>query len=112
MTAFVSAPTSREQLIAFYNKVYPAGPGWKQIREDAGVSVADAGLYSDRMGQATLGWIAGCVTIWSSLFAIGNFLYGRLSTALLLSAVFVVSGVVLIFVVNRLWEAPLHPRRR
>ena len=111
VTAFVSAPTSREQLIAFYNKVYPAGPGWKQIREDAGVSVADAGLYSDRMGQATLGWIAGCVTIWSSLFAIGNFLYGRLSTALLLSAVFVVSGVVLIFVVNRLWEAPLHPRR-
>ena len=112
VTAFVSAPTSREQLIAFYNKVYPAGPGWKQIREDAGVSAADAGLYSDRMGQATLGWIAGCVTIWSSLFAIGNFLYGRLSTALLLSAVFVVSGVVLIFVVNRLWEAPLHPRRR
>ena len=111
VTALVSAPTSREQLIAFYNKVYPAGPGWKQIREDAGVSVADAGLYSDRMGQATLGWIAGCVTIWSSLFAIGNFLYGRLSTALLLSAVFVVSGVVLIFVVNRLWEAPLHPRR-
>ena len=111
VTAFVSAPTSREQLIAFYNKVYPAGPGWKQIREDAGVSVADAGLYSDRMGQATLGWIAGCVTIWSSLFAIGNFLYGRLSTALLLSAVFVVNGVVLIFVVNRLWEAPLHPRR-
>ena len=111
VTALVSAPTSREQLIAFYNKVYPAGPGWKQIREDAGVSVADAGLYSDRMGQATLGWISGCVTIWSSLFAIGNFLYGRLSTALLLSAVFVVSGVVLIFVVNRLWEAPLHPRR-
>ena len=111
VTAFVSAPTSRERLITFYRKVYPAGPGWTRIREEAGVSVGDAGLHGDRMGQATLGWISGCATIWSSLFAIGNFLYGRTSTALLLSAIFVVSGAVLVLVVNRLWEAPLHPRR-
>ena len=44
------------------------------------------------MGKATLGWIAGCLTIWSSLFAIGNFLYGRTRPALVLTAVFVVSG--------------------
>ena len=29
----------------------------------------------NRIGAAFVGWIAGCVVIWSSLFAIGNFLY-------------------------------------
>ena len=38
------------------------------------------------MGKATIGWIAGCLTIWSSLFAIGNFLYGRYQLALILTA--------------------------
>ena len=104
IAAFVSKPTSQERLISFYRKVHPAGPGWTIVREAAGVSEADAKLHSDRMGQATLGWIAGCTTIWSSLFAIGNFLYGRTTTAFLLAAVFVVSGLTLLMVVNRLWD--------
>ena len=84
--------------------MYPAGPGWTTIREAAGVSESEAARHSDRMGEATLGWIAGCLTIWSSLFAIGNFLYGRTQTAMLLTAMFVVSGSVLLSVVNRLWD--------
>jgi hypothetical protein len=65
---------------------------------------AAAALHSDHMGMATLGWIAGCLTIWSSLFAIGNFLYGRTHNALILTSVFVVSGLTLIYVVNKLWD--------
>jgi hypothetical protein len=61
------------------------------------------------MGTATLGWVAGCATIWSSLFAIGNFLYGRTQLALVLTAVFVVSGLVLITVTNRLWDKDTVP---
>ena len=68
------------------------------------MSEAEAALHGDNMGKATLGWISGCLTIWSSLFAIGNFLYGRTSTALALTAVFVLSGSVLLYVVNRLWD--------
>jgi hypothetical protein len=56
------------------------------------------------MGKATLGWVSGCTVIWSSLFAIGNFLYGRTQPALILTAVFVVSGGVLLWVVNHLWD--------
>jgi Na+/proline symporter len=104
IAAFVSPPTSRERLIAFYRKVHPSGPGWRVIREEAGLSAAEAALHSDPMGKATLGWVAGCLTIWSSLFAIGNFLYGRWSLALLLTGVFVVSGLVLLVVVNTLWD--------
>jgi solute:Na+ symporter, SSS family len=104
ITAYVSPPTSRERLIAFYQKVHPSGPGWAAVRREAGVSDAEAALYSDDMGKATAGWISGCLTIWASLFAIGNFLYGRTGTALTLTAVFVVSGVVLLYVTNTLWD--------
>ena len=56
--------------------------------------------------MATLGWVSGCVVIWSSLFAIGNFLYGRTGLALSLTAIFVVSGLALIYVVRTLWDRP------
>lgn len=104
VTAFVTQPTSRERLIAFYKQVRPAGPGWKRIRSLAGVSEAEAALHADPLGKATVGWLGGCAMIWSSLFAIGNFLYGRTATAWLLTGVFVVSGVVVLLVINRLWD--------
>ena len=104
LTAFLGPATNREQVIAFYRKVHPAGPGWKKVRGEAGVTESEIAAHGDHMGLAALGWVSGCLTIWSSLFAIGNFLYGRISPALILTGVFVVSGVALIFVINRLWS--------
>ena len=109
VATFVTPGTSREQLITFYKKVHPAGPGWTKVREEAGVSLADAAFHGDHMGKATIGWISGCLTIWCSLFAIGNFLYGRTEIALLNTAVFVVSGVVLLWVINGLWDKGEKP---
>ena len=104
IAAFVAPQTERAKLIAFYKKVHPAGPGWTDVRKEAGVTVDEAALHGDHMGKATLGWVSGCAVIWSSLFAIGNFLYGRMQPALILTGVFVVSGVVLLWVVNHLWD--------
>jgi hypothetical protein len=56
------------------------------------------------MPMATIGWISGCVVIWSSLFAIGNFLYGRFTSAIELTAMFVISGLTLLWVINHLWD--------
>jgi hypothetical protein len=41
--------------------------------------------------------------IWSSLFAVGNVLYGRWTQAAVTIAVFVVSAGIVIRIVNRLW---------
>jgi solute:Na+ symporter, SSS family len=109
IAAYVSPATSRERLIAFYTKVHPSGPGWARVRREAGVSAAEGALYSDDMGKATLGWVSGCITIWSSLFAIGNFLYGRTQAALILTAIFIVSGLVLLYVTNTLWDKDRSP---
>ncbi len=104
ITAFVGPATSRERLTAFYRKVQPAGLGWTKVRLEAGVTEAEAALHGDHMGLATLGWVTGCLAIWSSLFAIGNFLYGRMPHAWGMLAVFVVNAFILIFVVRKLWR--------
>ena len=55
----------------------------------------------ENMPLALLGWVSGCVVIWSALFAVGNYLYGRDGYALGLLAVFVASGLVLIGVIRQ-----------
>jgi Na+/proline symporter len=111
ITAFAGVQTSRDRLIEFYRKVYPAGPGWTPIRIAAGISEAEAAAHSDHLGRATAGWIAGCLTIWSALFSTGEFLYGRMPQAAGLAALFVVSGGVLIYVMNTLWTVESFPVR-
>ncbi len=107
ITAYVGPETDRATLISFYRKVKPVGPGWTDIRAAAGVTDAEV-AQENRIGSALLGWISGCVVIWSSLFAIGNFLYSsgdptRLKMAWILTAVFAVSGYVLLKVTQQLW---------
>jgi Na+/proline symporter len=103
LAAFLGPQTDRRTLIEFYKKVRPFGPGWRRIREEAGISEAEAAKTHENIPLALLGWTAGCAAIWSSLFAVGNFLYGRLAQAGLLLAVFVASGLLLLWVIRRLW---------
>jgi hypothetical protein len=91
-------------LIEFYRKVRPSGPGWEPIRLAAGISKAEAAQNGESMPLALVGWVAGSVTIWSALFTVGNFLYGRTSAAMLMGAIFVVSGLALLGVINKLWK--------
>ena len=104
LAAYLAPQTDRKTLIEFYRKVRPSGPGWEPIRIEAGISKAEAAQTGESLPMALVGWIAGSITIWSSLFTVGNILYGRTSAALLMGAVFVVSGFVLLRVINKLWK--------
>jgi hypothetical protein len=103
-TAYLGPATDHDTLVTFYRKVKPFGPGWRRFREAAGLSAAEAAT-GENIPLALLGWVAGCATIWSSLFAVGNVLYGRTGYAAACLAVFVVSGFALLRVVSRLWTA-------
>ncbi len=104
LAAYLAPQTDRKTLIEFYRKVRPAGPGWEPIRLAAGISKAEAAQGGESLPLALIGWVAGSITIWSSLFTVGNVLYGRTGAALLMGAVFVVSGLVLLRVINKLWK--------
>lgn len=105
LAAYFGPQTDRQTLIDFYRKVHPAGPGWEKIRVEAGISKEEVRIHGDNIPLALLGWVAGCTVIWSSLFTIGNFLYGRTAYGFALLAVFTVSGLVLLKVVSRLWSS-------
>jgi Na+/proline symporter len=98
ITAFVTKPTAREKLLSFYRLVRPAGPGWGTIPAEAG-----AGPSRDSLAQAGLGWVLGCVFIYSALFGTGSLLYGRVSIALFWIAGFLVSGFGLLKLVPSMW---------
>ena len=109
LTAFLGPPTDRQTLLAFYRKVRPFGPGWKHIRQEAGDPGQGAAATGENIPLALVGWTAGCAVVWSSLFMVGNFLYGRLAQAGLLLAVFIGSGLVLLQIVRKLWDRPSLP---
>jgi SSS family solute:Na+ symporter len=104
LTAYLGPATDRKTLVEFYKKVRPFGPGWKQIRSEAAL-LEGPPAAGDNIPMALLGWVAGCAAIWSSLFAVGNFLYGRMTYALALLLIFLVSGGGLFYVFNRLWTS-------
>ncbi|HWQ35374.1 MAG TPA: sodium:solute symporter family protein [Blastocatellia bacterium] len=103
LAAYFAPQTEQQTLVEFYRKVRPAGPGWEVIRQKAGLTKEEVARTGDSIPLALVGWVAGCTVIWSSLFTVGNFLYGRSGYAWALGAVFVISGLILLAVINRLW---------
>ena len=106
LAAYLAPPTDRDVLINFYVKMRPAGPGWAPIRPPREAAGGPRTGAVENIPMALLGWVSGCTMIWSALFTVGKFLYGRHTTAALLFAVFVVSGLVLLRIVRTLWSAP------
>ena len=104
LVTIISKPTDLQTLIAFYRTVHPAGWGWERVRSEAGIA-EETLPTADNIPLSLLGWTAGCAAIWSSLFTVGNFLYGRMGYTIGLLIVFIVSGGVLIWVMNRLWSS-------
>jgi len=103
LAAYLAPQTDRKTLLDFYKKVHPGGPGWESIRLEAGVSKDEARENADSIPLAMIGWVSGCSLIWSSLFVVGNYLYGRYTYAIVLLVVALISGTILVKVFNRLW---------
>jgi Na+/proline symporter len=79
LTAFLGPATEKKTLLEFYKKTRPFGPGWKSIRREAGVTKEEGKVAHENIPLALIGWATGTATIWSALFTVGNFLYGRLT---------------------------------
>jgi SSS family solute:Na+ symporter len=110
LTAYVGPKTDTKTLVDFYAKVRPFGPGWGWVRREAGISLDATRTAHENIPLALIGWGSGVATIWSALFTVGNVLYGRWAYAGGLFAIFLVSGLILLRVVNRLWQkGPVVP---
>ncbi len=79
-----------EILVKFYRKVRPQITGWKPIAKLAG----DEPVTRD-LGRNLLSWLLGCVLIYSTLFCIGEWCFGRYQSGFLLAIVAVACGVAI-----------------
>jgi SSS family solute:Na+ symporter len=81
LATYLTRPESTATLRSFYRLTRPGGPGWKKVVEDARadgdiIDEPDHGIPWEMPAQVLMVFV-GCVSIYASLFAIGNFLYGR-----------------------------------
>jgi solute:Na+ symporter, SSS family len=100
VSTFVTPPVDKKTLRAFYRLTLPGGPGWKKVVEEAradgdNIDEKTKGLPWEMPAQILMVFV-GCVIVYSSLFAIGNFLYGNMIYGAGLAAV-AVAGTVFLF---------------
>ncbi len=104
-TALLTPPEEDEVLRKFYKLTQPGGPGWKKVVEKAAAEgePCDEGRgVAWQMPRQVLLIFIGCAVIYSSLFAIGGFVYGQLMQAGILSGVAVIGTYFLFRVLNKL----------
>ncbi len=105
--AYVSPVTDTETLRRFYEKVRPAGPGWRVFREQTGLAAS-----TDSLPAGLLAAVLGAVAIWSALFATGSFLYGLVGRGCLLALIAIVTGAGCVKLMLLGFAAEPPPSRR
>jgi len=99
---YLTKPVDREKLRSFYRLIQPGGPGWKKIVDEAreeGMPVDEGEGHWD-VPIGILCMVLGTISIYSALFATGNWIYGHFQMAAGLTVLALASG----FYLSRLWR--------
>jgi len=101
---FVTQPESKEVLRSFYKKIQPGGPGWTRVVDEA--KSDDVEIVNTRekwsVPAGITAMLLGCVLIYSIMFATGYWIYGRTTSAMVLTLVAAISGFLLVKAWNRM----------
>ncbi|MDW7681094.1 MAG: hypothetical protein SCK70_11050, partial [bacterium] len=92
-TTLLTKPVEEHQLIKFYRRVHPGGPGWKKISEKIPEDYSKRSLFTWRNLIAA---ISGIVAVYSVLLGIGYLLLGKTIAAAILSGVLLLSVFIMI----------------
>jgi Na+/proline symporter len=94
---FTTQPESKEVLRSFYKKIQPGGPGWAKVVEEAKQDNTEIDMGEKwSVPSGILAMLLGVVLIYTIMFATGHWIYGHTTSALILTAVALVSGFLLI----------------
>ena len=101
LATYFTPQTDNETLRNFYSRIKPAGPGWNKVIEHAakdGVTISVD--KTDSLPMQILGMVVGCIAVYAALFAVGHWVYGNTTLAIILTLTTVISGVLLF----KIWE--------
>lgn len=105
ITTFITKPESKEVLQSFYKKIQPGGPGWAKVVNEAkedNIEIDFGEKWSVPSGITAM--LLGVVLVYSMMFATGYWIYGRTTSAIILTGVALVSGLLLLKAWNRMKE--------
>ena len=98
-TTLVTKPADKHTLRNFYRLCHPGGPGWRKVILEAkadGQEIDPTNAMDDwKLPTQILCVFLGCIAIYTSLFAIGNFIYGNLVWGIVLAGVALVATILL-----------------
>lgn len=99
---FLTRPSDQKTLRSFYRLVKPGGPGWKKVvraARDEGETLEDAEKGWD-VPAGILCMVLGSLMVYSVLFAIGYWIYGKIPAAALLT----VTSLASLYGLTRAWK--------
>lgn len=99
IVTFLTPATDFHTLSKFYQLVRPMGRGWRPIREKFNLPPSP-----DSLPNCLLGWMLGCTVVYSALFGMGNLIYGKYQSALLLAIPFLLSVFGLSWIMKKMWQ--------
>jgi len=103
VVTFLTKPVEEKTLRSFYSKIKPGGPGWKKIIDNARDEGVELQKESDLRWDVPTGILCmmlGAVAIYSTLFGIGEWIYGDYKAAIIFSIV----AVITTWLLSRTWR--------
>lgn len=97
VATFTTQAESKEVLRSFYKKIQPGGPGWSKVVDEANEDNIEIDMGEKwSVPSGIMAMLLGVVLIYTIMFATGHWIYGKTTSAMVLTAVALVSGFLLI----------------
>lgn len=103
VVTWLTPPADQEILRSFYKRIRPGGPGWRKIVKDAeyeGITLDKSKDLKWDVPTGILAMIWGVLFVYSTLFAIGELLYAKYTTAIFL----IIIGLFSLWLLTRTWK--------
>lgn len=99
---FITPAEKTSTLIRFYEKTRPGGPGWQRIIQQASEKGIDLkkGETKWTVPSGIIAMLLGCVFVYSTMFATGNWIYGNYGLATGLTITVIIAGGLL----KKVWD--------
>jgi len=90
VVTLATLPEPQDVLVRFYRQVRPDVAGWKRV-----AALAPDVPATHDLGRNLLAWVLGCAMVYATLFAIGEFCFGRIARGVVLFALAAVSAALI-----------------
>ena len=102
LVTLLTKPEDDEVLINFYKKIQPKKAGWLHVlakAKEKNIRI-DEQTETVNLGNGLLAAFTGCILVFSSLFATGNWIYGNYTIAMVLTGI----AFITVYILLGLWK--------